>query len=189
MALTAPIPNWPLDFPCPQIEGYGAEIYSAVVRTPFEGGNTRQRRIHNQIPHAIRLSWVFKHKQEWGMVLNWVNINGYNWFTIPIPTALSSLKGTVNTDTTIRFISDMQTEIFEAADGFYWRMAVTAEWMPSDSDFGVGGAVFFSGKWIIADSTGLAAPAPDWIIAGTAPAPNSGTTIKAGTPTTPAALV
>lgn len=194
MAIAPVIPSWPAELPCPQIADHKAEIYTAVVRTPFEGGNTRQRRVHNQIPHAISLSWIFKQKVELGLALNWLNINGFNWFTINIPGALASIKNLDTTLTTVRLISDLKTQLIHTTDGYVWHMEATAEWEPLDSDFGAAGAAFYTGQWIIAgDPATPSAPdvsyAADWVIAGDPAHPNSSRTVIAGNPITPAALV
>ena len=194
MAIAPNIPSWPADLPCPQIADHSAEIYTAVVRTPFEGGNTRQRRIHNQIPHAIKLTWIFKQKLELGMALNWINVNGFNWFSINLPGALASIKNKDTTPTTVRFISDLQTKLIHTTNGYVWFMEGTVEWEPADSDFGSTGSMFFTGDWIIAgDPATPSAPdvtyVSDWVIAGDPPFPNSNKLVIAGDPITPAALV
>jgi len=184
-------PSWPQSFPCPLVEGFAAEIYTAVVRTPFEGGNTRQRRLHRQIPHAFRVSWLVKQSPTWGQMLNWLNINGFSWFTLSLPSALAGLKQKQTVPHAVRLIDDLRTELINTRDGYYWRLEATLEWMPGDSDFGTGGPAFMTGNWNIARSRTLAlADLPtDWIVAGTPAAPNNATTYTSGTPAAPAAIL
>jgi len=151
--------NWPQDFPCPLIEGFGAEAYAAVLRTPFQGGNTRQRRIHRQLPHAMQLTWVFK-QDDYGLALNWMNVKAWDWFNI---------------------------KLIRGREGYYWKVSVTAEWLPEQSDFGTNGSAFMSHDWVIAGSP-RAASSPDWIIAGTPPAPSTPKVYVSGTPQAPAAF-
>lgn len=179
--------EWPRTFPCPLIDGFSAEAFSAVLRTPFQAGNTRQRRIHDQLPHAIRLSWVFK-QDDYGAVLNWMNVKAWNWFRINLPGPLAGVHKSPTWPHIVRFISDIDAKLIHAADGFYWQVGVVAEWMPSTSDFGPGSPVFRSFDWVIA-GTPRAASAPDWIISGTPSARSTPNVYVAGTPDSPAAIV
>lgn len=162
--------NWPKGFPCPLIEGHGAEAYAAVLRTPFQGGNTRQRRIHRQLPHALSLSWMFK-QSDYGLVLKWLNLNAWDWFTINLPGPLAGLHNVDTYPHAIRFISDLNAQLIRGAHGYYWKVSVTAEWNPNESDFGPGGGGDDgSDIWVIAGA--LILPSTDWIIAGTPFAPS-----------------
>jgi hypothetical protein len=178
--------NWPKDFPCPLIDGFGAEAYAAVLRTPFQGGNTRQRRIHRQLPHAMQLTWVFK-QDDYGLVLNWMNIKAWDWFTIDLPGPLAGLKRVQTCAHIIRFISDLKSELIRGKEGYYWKVSVTAEWLPEQSDFGTHGSAFMTHDWVIAGSPRNAS-APVWIIAGTPAAPNNAKVYVGGTPGAPAAF-
>jgi len=179
--------KWPSSFPCPQIAGHSAEAYAAVIRTPFQGGNTRQRRIHTQLPNAINLSWVIK-QSEFGLVLTWMNVNAWDWFEIDIPGPLAGLNGVATYPHNIRFIGDLRQELIYAKDGYHWRVAVTAEWVAAHSELGPAGEEFLSHKWIIA-GTPRNPSAPDWIIAGDPIRPSDPDVYTAGTPRAPAALV
>ena len=178
--------EWPKNFPCPLIEGHGAEAYAAVLRTPFQAGNTRQRRIHRQLPHALKLQWVFK-QDDYGLALNWMNVKAWDWFSINLPGPLAGLKKVPTCPHTIRFISDLATDLIRGEKGYYWRVSVTAEWLPEYSDFGTGGLAFMTHDWVIAGSP-RAASSPDWIIAGTPPAPSTPKVYVSGTPQAPAAF-
>lgn len=120
--------NWPSSFPCPLIDGFEMEANAAVIRTPAQGGNMRQRRLHRRLPHSISIGWVFK-QFEYGQALKWMNTNAWKWFSINLPSG----KDDETAPYTIRLISDLQAELIEAEDGYHWRVTATAEWMPPQS--------------------------------------------------------
>lgn len=175
--------NWPTTLPCPLIRGYGTEAVSSVVRTPFQAGNTKQRRLHKQLPHTMSLSWVFSQAQYEDAV-RWMNVNGWQWFTIDLPSALAGLRGKQIVPHSVRFISDFSSRLIRANAGWYWEVAVTAEWVPPAADF----EIHLIGDWIIAHDP-VSPSTPDWVIAGTPALPSTPDVYVSGTPDAPSTLV
>lgn len=175
--------NWPTTLSCPLIRGYGTEAAASVVRTPFQAGNTKQRRLHKQLPHTMSLSWVFTQAQYEDAV-RWMNTYAWEWFTIDLPSALAGLRGKQTVPHSVRFISDFSSRLIRGKLGWYWEVAVTAEWVPPDADFGV----HVAGAWIIA-KTAADPSTPDWIIAGTSVAPSTPDWITGGTAAAPSSII
>jgi hypothetical protein len=180
--------TYPDSLPCPLIDGFGADISAGLIRTPFEGGNTRQRRLHTQLPHIFRMTWIIKQVTDYGTWLNWMNANGWSWFDINLPSAMAGKQGKELAPHTIRLISDLSTELVPTAKGFYWRVSVQAEWMPASFASG-GNAPPFSTRsaWYIARSPSNPST-PDWVVARN-PVNPSPDNVVAGSPGSPSALV
>ena len=119
---------YPVTYPCPMISGYSADIGAGLVRTSFEAGNSRQRRIHKLMPHLFSLTFIMP-QATYGQWLRWVNDNGYSWFKIDLASALAGILNRDTAEHTIRFASDLQTEIVQTGEGFWWQIKVTAEWL------------------------------------------------------------
>ena len=184
--------KYPSSFPCPLIQGTAAEIYSAAIRTPFEGGNTRQRRIHRQIPHAFKLTWFLKQVNLYGLWLNWMNVNGWDWFEMDLPSAYAGLQGKELYPHSVRLMSDLSTKLINTKDGFHWEVTAVVEFMPLAHDFGNQGPAFTQNKnnWIIAgEADDLSTP--DWYISPSLSDINfdSADQVVAGQSGTPSAII
>lgn len=186
MSTTAPI--YPEELPCAIIAGTAAEISAAVIRTPFQSGNVKQRRLHRRMPHLFRLSWVLKQDNAYAYWLNWINLYGYNWHwqNLASSEAGAQTAGEEYIPHLVRLTNDLSTELVQGARGFFWRVTATAEWVPTASYINDKGPATVTLNWIIAQTP--ASPSADWYISN---APGSQPTdwVFAGTPSSPSAFV
>lgn len=173
---------YPTLFPCPsRVEGHSAQLGAGLVRTPMNAGNSRQRRAHRNVPHRIALVFVV-HQPDYAAWLTWVNTNAWDdWISMRLPGLEASRAGLDTTAISVRFCSDLATELLPVHRLWYWRVRVEAEYIPTPEQLL---SVPF-GPWVVAGSP--SAPPADWIVAGTPPAP-SAATISAGTVLAPSAL-
>ena len=158
---------YPLSFPCAsRIEGHSAAISTGIVRTPFESGNSRQRRMYRNLPHQIAL--VFMVDQAlWASWLSWVNANAFDqFFTLKLPGLIAAAAGAHTAAVPVRFASDVATELVPARGLWVWKATVTAEYLPAFADI-----LALAGVWIVGGTP--AAPSTDTYTAGTpgVPAP------------------
>jgi hypothetical protein len=139
---------YPGTFPCvSRIEGHSATAFAGLVRTPMEAGNTRQRRSHRVLPHQVSLVFVIAQEfyADW---LAWVNAHAFDeWVSLKLPGFLASRAGTDTALVPVRFVSDIQTELIPVSRLWYWRVRVTAEWLPTFGDLKP--SPF--GPWVVAD--------------------------------------
>jgi hypothetical protein len=158
---------YPSSFPCAsRIEGHSAALSAGLVRTPMEAGNTRQRRTQRLLPHQISLVFMID-QALYGSWLSWVNAHAWDeWITMPLPGLLAGVAQTDTAPVPVRFMTDLQTELLTVSRLWWWRVRVSAEYLPQQSDF-----MIFNGVWIIGGSPST--PATDSIIGGspTSPAP------------------
>jgi hypothetical protein len=157
---------YPLSFPCAsRIEGHSAAISSGIVRTPFEAGNSRQRRMFRNLPHQVSL--VFMVEQAlWATWLSWVNANAFdNFFTLKLPGLVAAAKGAHTADVPVRFASDLAAELVAARGLWVWKASVTAEYLPTSSDI-----LALAGGWVIGGTP--AAPSATWVIGGSPGSPS-----------------
>jgi hypothetical protein len=159
---------YPLSLPCAsRIEGHSAAISAGLVRTPFEAGNSRQRRAQRVLPHQISLAFMVD-QPLWATWLSWVNAHAWDdFFTLNLPGLVAAAAGKNTAAVPVRFASDLATELVPAAtDGlWYWRVQVTAEYLPQPADI-----LALAGGWVIGGSP--AAPSGTWVIGGTPGAPS-----------------
>lgn len=173
---------YPASLPCAsRIEGHSASIAAGLVRTPFEAGNSRQRRMHRVLPHQIALVFVMD-QALYASWLSWVNAHAWDdWITMQLPGLKAAGAATHTAAIPVRFSSDLQTELVPAQGLWFWRVRVTAEYLPASGDI-----LALAGVWVIGGTP--AAPAPDWVIGGTpaAPAPAF---MNPGTLTAPVTII
>jgi hypothetical protein len=159
---------YPYSLPCvSRAEGFSASISAGLVRTPFESGNARQRRTHQVLPHQLSLSWDVSQAQlaAW---LTWTNRHAWtDWVLINIPGLHASQAGVNTLATPVRFASDLSTELLAGRGLWYWRIRVTAEYLPTPADLDVPDTIT---TLIVAGTP--AHPALDWIVAGVPSAPS-----------------
>jgi hypothetical protein len=150
------MPAFPSTFPCPLIEPTSYEAATNLVRTEFECGLIKQRRNHRRMTRTFNLAFMVKQTREYGDWLVWADKEAWKGFTIDLPSDLAGLLALELTSHSMRFISDLRTQLVNTTKGYYWRVDVTAESL-----------TYGSGKiqddWIIARDP--ANPSPDWIIA------------------------
>jgi hypothetical protein len=173
---------YPGSFPCAsRIEGHSAQMAAALVRTPFEAGNSRQRRTHRVLPQQIELVFVIE-QALYASWLAWVNAHAWDeWVTMRLPGLLAGAAGTDTAATPVRFCTDLQAELVALHRRWIWRVRVSAEYLPLAGDFPL-----INGVWIIGGKP--ATPSADDVIAGTPGAPAPIFT-NPGTPHAPVAIL
>lgn len=174
--------TYPVQFPCvSRVEGHSAASSAGLVRTPMGAGNTRQRRAFRNLPQLISLVFIIEQK-ELASWKSWANAFAWDgWFEIGLPGMHASAAQEDVTPTMVRFCSDLQEELLPVHRLWYWRIRVTAEYLPGAGDF-----VPVSDTWIIGGSA--ASPSADWVIGGTAASPAPDFT-NPGTPAFPVVFV
>lgn len=122
---------YPALLPCAsRIEGHGALVATAIVRTPMQAGNCRQRRTHAQLPQRLALAFVID-QALYAAWIAWVNTYAYTDFVLMrLPGVLAARAGTDTAPTPVRFISDLQAELVPLHRLWIWRVRVDAEWLP-----------------------------------------------------------
>lgn len=85
-----PFPDYPDWFPQPLEDGYGLDLNTGVVRTEFENGNTRQRRVYDNLPQRFQLSFSMNTRMLSSWTL-WVNQYGFDWFLLKLASPNSYL--------------------------------------------------------------------------------------------------
>jgi hypothetical protein len=174
------IPNFPDTLPCPLIDGTTVSYDAGLIRTQFDGGNSKQRRMYKTLPSIYSVQWVVPqkgHENRLEKLMEWLNNNGWSWFNLGLPGILASIKGEDTAACRVRLISDVSTELLNTRKGFYWRVRSALEWTDAGVAFGT------HGGWVIARGPGD--PSPDWIIASTPTLPSVGGPIIGGTPSHP----
>jgi hypothetical protein len=123
--------TYPPTLPCvSRIEGHATQGYTAVVRTPMQAGNARQRRTHRALPQRLTLAFVVD-QAVYATWLSWVNAHCYSGFVLmSLPGVLASAAGAPTTATPVRFVSDIQAELLAVHRLWVWRTRVDAEWLP-----------------------------------------------------------
>lgn len=102
-----PTPTYPTEFRCAQITPYSYNVDMGLLRTPMDGGATRQRRLYRTMPHLFALEFVMT-VVELGDWQEWVNENAYDWFVMgEIESMYSGQAGVTASPHTIRFTSNL----------------------------------------------------------------------------------
>lgn len=105
--------DYPTEFPQPQVEGYGVSSDSGLIRTPFQSGRARQRRIYDSQPSIVTLNFTMT-TQEYGVWNDWMNENGFTWFIMQLTSAHSfsqdnPMQGNVSPHR-VRCVSNIQAQ-------------------------------------------------------------------------------
>lgn len=177
MALQAIYPD---NLASPQVKPYSYAVDMGLLRTPMEGGNTRQRRLYRTMPTLWALEFIM-HAVDLFDWQTWADANGYDWFQIDLQSMYSGAAGKMTSPHLVRFTTDLQMENIM----YGWiRVRVSAELSPFQATlFGAPPAPGpAQSNWIIAGTP--AAPSSDTVTAGTPGNPSSDT-ITAGTPAYP----
>ena len=120
-------PDFPDSLPCvSRIDGLGMSHNAALMRTPFEAGNTRQRRLHVQLTQQVQLSWRCNNDQLHPL-FTWLNINGYEYFRIELSGVESSALEVFKTKVVLRLISDITKNLMRVHRQNWWVLSATAE--------------------------------------------------------------
>lgn len=157
--------TYPSGLPCvSRVEGHSASIDAGLVRTPMGAGNSRQRRTHRNLPHLLSLVFIIP-QDQYNYWLSWVNTFAWDdWISINLPGLKAGDLRKDTTPTLVRFCSDLQADLLPVHRLWYWRVRVSAEYMPALNDFQVIGV---------------------WIIGGTPPKPSTTDIVIGGSPDTP----
>lgn len=175
-------PNYPASFQCPQIIPYGWTVDMGIIRTPMEGGNSRQRRRYRTMPHGFKLEFIMP-ALALGQWQSWVNAFAYDWFTMNLESMWSAATGAITSPHLIRFISDLE---FDDVVYGWVRCRVQAELSPNQ--VALGGPLLPTYAWVIG-GTPQAPSNANSVIAGNPSSPSTPDWIFAGTPQFPAAIV
>jgi hypothetical protein len=148
--------TYPASLPCvSRTDGPSAVAHAAVVRTPMEAGNTRQRRAHRVLPHRLALSFDIA-QDEFAAWLTWCNENAWaDFFWLKLPGLIASRAGVNAAPVPVRFVSDLSRELWRGRGLWGWRVRVEVEYQPTPPDL----ASVPLGDWIIAN---LATQAQTW---------------------------
>ncbi|MHC5351696.1 transposase [Metapseudomonas furukawaii] len=87
---------YPQQLPLPQIEGYGLETTSPLMRTDMSSGRARQRRRFTSVPTFASCSWRMDHNQA-AFFEAWFArtlVDGAEWFqaTLQTPRGIEDLE-------------------------------------------------------------------------------------------------
>jgi hypothetical protein len=158
--------TYPESFRCAQITPYQISVDMGVLRTPMDGGATRQRRVYRTMPHTFSLDFIMT-VQELGAWQDWVNVHGYDFFTInKLESMYAGQLGEIASPHSIRFTSNLTID----NPVYGWvRVKVSAELDPLQSA-----------------NQGPLVPSDAWIVGGSPPAPSDASLAHAGTPAAPA---
>ena len=122
-----PYPDYPNWFPQPLEDGYGLDLNTGVIRAEFENGNTRQRRVYDNLPQRFQLTFAMSARTLSSWTL-WVNQYGFDWFMLNLASPNSYLgEGTYGLvkPHKVRITSD---KIRVNADGFdHFKVTVDVE--------------------------------------------------------------
>ena len=168
---------FPAELPCvSRIDGYGFLGAAALQRTPFEAGNTRQRRAHVVLPQQIALCWRARNDTVQPLV-NWLNQHGFDWFTLPLAGVESSGALAFATDITVRLATDLQLRMMQFYRENWWTVQAAAEYAPvefllDDGDW-VDGLTPAAHVDVFAIGRRPGSPAPVYLIGGRPGSPSS----------------
>lgn len=184
--------TYPTNYPLPTIEGYGIDVDMGVIRTQFNGGRIRQRRVYSTMPQTFTLRFVVELAglKTWQ---NWVNDHAYTWFDLRIASYMNEPTEHCK-EHSIRFTSNLSISPL-TDDGKYFAVTVTAEQNFGTNAYENTGSGGIPPGGIVEDG--------DWIIGGTPAKPNDAIgpvinghpsrlypdTIIGGSPRVPSAVV
>jgi len=178
---------YPGSFPCPsRADAHGAAMAPGLVRSLNDESDPRQRRAFDSLPQRVALVFLIGQEQlaSW---LAWVNAHAWDeWISMRLPGLKASKANTPSTPTTttptaVRFCDDLAAELLTAERLWWWRVHVSAEYVPLPADFPP-----LPGDWIVGRTPD--APALEWVLPGT-PAKPARVFINPGTPAAPTAAV
>lgn len=127
---------YPPALPCvSKAEGLSASAAAGVVRSPTEVGATRQRRTGALLPHQLELTWMIAQPTALAQFIAWCNANAWDeWVLLTLPGLVASRAGLPTLPTPVRFASDLAQELVAGEGIWYWRVRVTADYLPSADD-------------------------------------------------------
>ena len=122
--------DYPEHLPCvSRIDGYAMEASAAVQRTPFDAGNTRQRRSHFVMPMKFQLAWRVNNEQLQPLFA-WLNQYGYEYFSIQLSSIESSALGQFKSAINVRIMSDINISLIRVHRQNWYIVSCLAEYSP-----------------------------------------------------------
>jgi hypothetical protein len=120
--------NFPSTLPCvSRIDGYAMTAAAACLRTPFEAGNTRQRRMHARLPMEIALAWRVRNVDLYPLV-SWLNVYGFDWFNLKLAGLEASQANVYAMSIAVRLMSDLRVQLAQFHRDNWWTVAASAEY-------------------------------------------------------------
>jgi hypothetical protein len=122
--------DFPDSLPCvSRIDGFSLNSASSVIRTPFEAGNTRQRRLHAVMPTEIALCWRVENP-DLQPLFAWLNAWGYDWFNLKLAGLEASALDVIATPIAVRCMGDIAVSLIQFHRANWWSLRVAAEYQP-----------------------------------------------------------
>jgi len=122
--------DFPDTLPCvSRIDGFGMVASAAVIRTPLEFGNSRQRRMHARMPQEIALAWRVANI-DLKPLTDWLNTYGYEWFNLKLAGLEASQANEFAVPIAVRLMSDIQVQLNPIYRQNWWTVSVSAEYQP-----------------------------------------------------------
>lgn len=100
---------------------------AAVIKTPQEFGNSRQRRMHTRMPSEIALAWKCSNAQ-YQPVLAWLNTYGYEWFNLLLAGLEASQANDFARFITVRLMSNITANLLPIYRQNWWVVSASAEY-------------------------------------------------------------
>jgi hypothetical protein len=119
--------KYPVDLPCPMIEGYSMDVDAGLLRTS-ERGLPNQRRVFSTMPHSVKCKFTLSLKQ-WGFWQEWITRTPTSWFTIDLPSMYAGLHAQKTYPHLVRLAS---TVVISAQSSTHVSLSVTLEMAPSN---------------------------------------------------------
>lgn len=124
------IPVYPTSLPCvSRIDGFGMGSAAALLRTPFEAGNSRQRRAHARLPTEITMAWRVANVDLYPL-MSWLNVYGFDWFTIDLAGLEASQVDAFTAPIDVRLMSDIKVSLMQFHRANWWTVTASAEYQP-----------------------------------------------------------
>ena len=83
--------KYPDTFPTPLVEPYNWDVDMGVLRTPMDGGFSKQRRLYYVMPHQWQLTYMLPMAKLFSWQ-NWVNLYAYEYFEAQLASHLQASK-------------------------------------------------------------------------------------------------
>jgi hypothetical protein len=123
--------TFPTTLPCvSRIDGYSLDSSAALLRSPFDAGNARQRRMHIIMPTEIALTWRASNAQLQPLFA-WLNTYGFDWFKLTLAGIEASLAGLQSKAIDVRLMSDVQVALMQFHRSNWWTLKASAEYVPA----------------------------------------------------------
>lgn len=121
----ADLPEWPASLPAPDRDSYQYSLGFGLIRTPFEGGYTRQRRTVFSMPGSFAMQFRMNTKQL-GILQVFLDKYAYGWFAMDLVTGAARVWRPASDCILhkVRFTSD---PVFAMTGINLWQVTIQAE--------------------------------------------------------------